>query len=223
MSEQYGSTETQAWKALITQLPSVLGAEFRLENQTIREVHILSDQSRQPKQIARDVQSAMLTKFGVDLDHRTISVAQIPGTALRLTPKRLYCQRLELSTNREGATACIYLTLGEQEFVGRADCDFSEVGRWRAFAQATVAALNQLVAPNCTFSLEEIRRTALGKHWSILVGLTLKLDGMVESLLGACYEGEDPNFSVALATLDAVNRRLSILPSPRASADGPGV
>ena len=45
----------------------------------------------------------------------------------------------------------------------------------------------------------------------------LKSKGRSEPLLGACYEGEDPNFSVALAVLDAVNRRIAMMPCPNAA------
>ena len=204
MSEPHSNTATESWKALVTRLPGVLGAEFTLENGTVREVHILSDQSRSPKQIVRDVQSAMLAKFQVELDHRIVSVAQIPGSAVHRPSRRLRCEQLELSTSREGASASVHLLADGKRYVGRAGCDLSVGGRWRAIAQATVSALNQLLAPGFVFSLDE----------AVLVGLLLKSGGKAEPLLGACYEGEDPNFSVALATLDAVNRRLSALPSP---------
>ena len=214
MSEPHSNTATESWKALVTRLPGVLGAEFTLENGTVREVHILSDQSRSPKQIVRDVQSAMLAKFQVELDHRIVSVAQIPGSAVHRPSRRLRCEQLELSTSREGASASVHLLADGKRYVGRAGCDLSVGGRWRAIAQATVSALNQLLAPGFVFSLDEVRRTAMGEHQAVLVGLLLKSGGKAEPLLGACYEGEDPNFSVALATLDAVNRLLSALPSP---------
>ena len=35
--------DTEAWKALVNQLPGVLGAAFHVEEETVREVHILSD------------------------------------------------------------------------------------------------------------------------------------------------------------------------------------
>ena len=109
MSEPHSNTATESWKALVTRLPGVLGAEFTLENGTVREVHILSDQSRSPKQIVRDVQSAMLAKFQVELDHRIVSVAQIPGSAVYRPSRRLRCEQLELSTSREGASASVHL------------------------------------------------------------------------------------------------------------------
>ena len=204
------SSGPAAWKELVTQLPGILGAEFSLENDTIREVHILSDQSRSPKQIVRDVQSALLARFRVELDHRVVSVAQVPGPIARRG--RLICDSLELSTGRSGASASVYLNLEDKIYHGSSQCDLSTTGRFRSIALATVDALNQVLAPGCSFSLDEIRSTALGEHQAMLVGLLLKNGGKTEALLGACYEGEDPNFSAALATLDAVNRRLPTLP-----------
>ena len=204
------SSGPAAWKELVTQLPGILGAEFSLENDIIREVHILSDQSRSPKQIVRDVQSALLARFQVELDHRVVSVAQVPGPIARRG--RLICDRLELSTGRSGASASVYLNLEDKIYHGSSQCDLSTTGPFRFIALATVDALNQVLAPGCSFSLDEIRSTTLGEHQAMLVGLLLKNGGKTEALLGACYEGEDPNFSAALATLDAVNRRLPTLP-----------
>ena len=71
------------------------------------------------------------------------------------------------------------------------------------------------------FDLNRVAVILLGRpiYWygiilaaAMLVGLLLKHGGKTEALLGACHEGEDPNFSAALATLDAVNRRLPTLP-----------
>ena len=212
-----GSSDVTAWKELITQLPGILGAEFSLEDGAIREVHILSDQSRGPKQIVRDVQSALLARFQVELDHRVVSVAQVPGHIAR--PARLVCDRLELSTGRSGASASVYLNLEDHIYHGSSQCDLSTTGRFRSIALATVDALNQVLSSGCSFSLEEIRSTALGAQQAMLVGLILKNGGKTEALLGACYEGEDPNFSAVLATLDAVNRRLPTLPR-REHGDG---
>ena len=51
----------------------------------------------------------------------------------------------------------------------------------------------------------------MNSQTAVLVGLRLETAGRPESLLGACYQGEDPSLSVALATLDAVNRRILAL------------
>ena len=54
-----------------------------------------------------------------------------------------------------------------------------------------------------------------GARCTVCYRLRLEQAGKAEALLGACYLGEDPNFSVALATLDGVNRRILTLPFAR--------
>lgn len=203
--------QTESWKALVTQLPGILGAEFTVDNGTVREVHILSDQSRSPKQVVRDVQSALLARFQLELDHRCISVAQIPSSA-RESRRRLVCDGLELSSSRDGAAVKVLLSLDGHGYTGEARCDLTAGDRLRAIAGATVAAINHCLAPGCRISLDGVRACPMGDRQAVLVGLLLKHEGKTEALLGACYEGEDPNFSVALATLDGVNRRLMTLP-----------
>ena len=101
MAQTVLSSDTTPWKALTEKLPGVLSVEFVTEGPVVREVHVLSDQSRSPKQIVRDIQSALLARFQLDLDHRIISVAQIPGLPT-VVQRRLICDKLELSTGRSG-------------------------------------------------------------------------------------------------------------------------
>ena len=205
------TTQCEQWKSLITRLPGVLGAEFSMENGVIREVHILSDLSRGPKQIVRDIQSALLTRFQLELDHRIISVAQI-SSALLEDEKRVLFDHLELTSGRENSEAAVYLNVDGESHVGKASSDLSSAGRYRAIALATVDALNQLLAPDCRLAVDDVRRLPMAERQAVLVGLRLTLAGRTEALLGACYEREDPNFAAALAALDAVNRRFSTLP-----------
>lgn len=211
LASTYDTVHTEPWKELILQLPGIMGVEFTLENDVIREVHVLSDQSRGAKQIVRDIQSAMLARFQVELDHRLISVAQVPGPAA-VAHNRPVFDRLEIATGRDGSSAVVHLSLDGKIYSGDARCDLSTIGRFRSISLATVTALNQILEPQSSLSLEEVRSISVGDHQAVLVGLLLKAGGKTEPLLGACYEGQDPNFCVALATLDAVNRRLSTLP-----------
>src|SRR5437762_7656775 len=43
----------------------------------VSEVHVLAGRERGAKQLVRDVQSVILTNFGVDIDYRTVSVVQL--------------------------------------------------------------------------------------------------------------------------------------------------
>ena len=46
-------------------------------NNEICEIHVLADNSRHSKQIARDIRTALLSKLNMDIDYKIISVAQI--------------------------------------------------------------------------------------------------------------------------------------------------
>ncbi|BFJ85612.1 hypothetical protein WMO24_04915 [Ruthenibacterium sp. CLA-JM-H11] len=210
------AADTAAWKALVLRLAGVLGAEFFLENGSIREIHVLADETRSPKQIVRDIQSALSAKFGMEIDHRIISVAQIPDGA-RETHCRMICERLELISDRTGVSAVVHLTQGGHSFEGRAKCDATPGGRTGAIALAAVRAVDGAFSDEFHVVLEDVRRTEFSSRNCILAGLVLKSKGRSEPLLGACYEGEDPNFSVALAVLDAVNRRIAMMPCPNAA------
>ena len=213
------SSDTAPWKDLTEQLPGVLSVEFVTEGSAVREVHVLSDQSRSPKQIVRDIQSALLARFQLELDHRIISVAQIPGLPTAMQ-RRLICARLELSAGRDGVDMAVSLRIGDVYHKGVARSDRSSAGRNRAIAQATTDAINQFLGDGCRFCLDELRQVPIGGQMAVLVWLRLEQAGKAESLLGACYLGEDPNFSVALATLDGVNRRILALTFTREEGCG---
>lgn len=61
----------------IGKLPGVLNSKLIFDGEDITEVHILSDFSRTPKQLVRDIQSLFMARFNRELDHRIISIAQI--------------------------------------------------------------------------------------------------------------------------------------------------
>jgi len=48
------------------------------------EVHVLANPGKPAKQVVRDVQSVAMAQFGVDIDHRIVSVVQIPEDAVEV-------------------------------------------------------------------------------------------------------------------------------------------
>jgi len=81
------------WKVsaekLILSLRDIVGASITLdpETQEITEVSILAEGNRPPKQIVRDVRSALRAEYQVDLDYRRISVAQKRGPGNLASPE----------------------------------------------------------------------------------------------------------------------------------------
>ena len=75
-----------SWKSrledAIRGLVAVQAVSVVLDGEVVREIHVLAGMGRKPKQVARDVQSLVVARFGRNIDHRVISVVQTndPGT-----------------------------------------------------------------------------------------------------------------------------------------------
>ena len=66
---------TSEAEAAIRALRDVEGVSLQAEGDEIREVHVLTRSKRPPKQIVRDVQTVLLTRFNRSIDYRVVSVA----------------------------------------------------------------------------------------------------------------------------------------------------
>jgi hypothetical protein len=67
-------------EAALCTLRDVESVNVQLEGAEIRELHVLTASQRSPKQIVRDIQTLLLTRFGKSIDHRVVSVAYTRST-----------------------------------------------------------------------------------------------------------------------------------------------
>lgn len=67
----------------------------------IDEVHVLSSSSLSPKQIVRNIESALLAEFGLQIDHRKISIAQTRAPEISKAEALKAQQLLEASGEAE--------------------------------------------------------------------------------------------------------------------------
>lgn len=83
-------TRPSAWTAeaesAIRGLRDVEGVSLQIEGDEIREVHVLSSSKRPAKQIVRDVQTVLLTRFNRNIDYRVVSVAFTRGEPVVAEP-----------------------------------------------------------------------------------------------------------------------------------------
>ncbi len=205
---------------LICQLPAVLKCAVSVNDWgAVEEIHVLTSVERAPKQVVRDVESALLAQWNLRVDHKRVSVAQIVSgepqqSALEAT-RRLRIFEYHIDTDSLNYTAYTRVTLqwGEDESE-RVQWEWS--GRYmpsqyfQVMAWAAVEAVNKVPGLPAPVVLAEIRRATLANRSVVLVGLTQFDERRRESLLiGAAEErGDGPGASVR-AVLDAVNRKLS--------------
>jgi len=203
--------ENPDFEVLINKIPGVISSRLVMEDQTITELHILSNFSRTPKQIIRDVQSALMAGYDMELDHKVISVAQIEDGKVSKRSFRLKLKHIDLSMEDNRLTTTVHLTKGGKEYTGSANGGSSIHNRYRLVAEATLSAVNDFLGIDPIFILSDVLvlATASGKAFTVVI---TDIAGTGErSLVGSAMVQQDEHQAVVKATLDAVNRRLDRL------------
>src|SRR5438067_7038353 len=93
------------------------------------EIHVLSDHAKPAKQIVRDVRAVAQTVFGLELDHRIVSVAQLEaeegvaqsGSGQPLSEARPRVGAVHVVAEGVRAQARVTLGDGDSEATGFAD------------------------------------------------------------------------------------------------------
>jgi len=198
---------------LLAQLPGVISARLMVNDWgAIEELHVLATTERGPKQIVRDVESTLAARWGIKIDHKKISVAQLAHAGSALPPVRVrlagFSSAVDTLRSRYGCTVTLELA-GEDgpRFEGRAEGMNSPSQYPRLVAEATVDALNRAVQDGFHFVLEAARITGMVGYEVALVLLAYHGPrGAFRPLAGAAVVDGDPLEAVIRACLQATNR-----------------
>jgi hypothetical protein len=185
----------------------------------ITEIHVLALPSKSPKQLVRDIESAIMARFGLSVDHRKISIAQLgsefaieepaPRVLSDVNRPRIVGVNSSVAGLRSSAT--VTLMVDGLEYVGAAAGVASQSGRLRQVASATLDAVGQCAPEDATFSLEDVSVIHLGRQRVAVSCVTLVTLQGEEAFSGSAVIRQNESDSVVRATLDAVNRRIGLL------------
>ncbi|MDO8963893.1 MAG: hypothetical protein Q7W30_05295 [Coriobacteriia bacterium] len=182
----------------------------------IQEIHVLASPEKTPKQIVRDVESTIMAQFGIAIDHRMISIAQL-GREATVTDSRDRGRARICSVSAEvmgvRASARVSLDFDDEVYFGTAEGPASTTGRRRLVAQATLAAVEQYASGSYGFALEDVAIIALGRERVAVSCVTIVTPLGEQSFSGTALARQGENESIVRATLDAINRRLNFLTS----------
>ncbi len=183
------------------------------KNGAIEEIHVLADSSRSPKQVVRDVESAVMAQFGIELDHKKISVAQTQnGKQPRFAENRLRFSDVSISLNGMQAEAVVRLAAAGETYAGKASGHSSSHNQLRLISTATLQAVQSWGGPDTALVLEDINATINLSGQNIVVVFVNMITPRGEDLLsGSAVVKQDLWKAVVNATLNAVNRRLGII------------
>jgi hypothetical protein len=198
---------------LIEKLDGVLNVKFvGNEKDDIVELHVLASKSIHPKQLVRNIESALLSKFDYTIDRKIISIAQIESE-LYISPERIRFLALNLRyTSNSEVVINVELqkdgeTFSSSESVNAADTDIKT-----AVANATLSSVHKYLNNKNIFKIVKIQSQVLcDKEIIISIVNCHENKASDELLVGVCMVSSDPNIATVKSVLNTINREIELL------------
>lgn len=180
--------------------------------QGIEEIHVLSSSNKNVKQLARDIESALIAKHGIAVDYRKISIALVSSEDIQVKDRgRLKLTSVSVESSSSDCRAGVTLFYNEKDFEGVAKGSFSSTSKNRLVAEATLKALEK-ASVDATFILEGLELVNFGSKKVFCACVTLINKGSEKLCLGSALKVDGlENESVVKAVLSAVNRRMNLV------------
>jgi hypothetical protein len=184
------------------------------------EIHIIAGPGRSAKQLVRDVQSLASAGYGIEIDHRIVSVVQLEEEA---APKQVSLVSTNGHISRrpildavvlssQGDTGWVKVTLKWPEGVvteGAAPATSNRASRARAATRALEKALEPALKEKSTqMDIAQVLLQPLGGAESVLVQGTFEKDGTTSPFVGTALITDDVATAAVHALLQAINRKL---------------
>lgn len=200
------------------------------ESGLVDTIHVLTTGDTAPKQMVRNVESALMAHLGMRVDHRKVSVAT---TSARPTPppgaleavletrggddrradahvdkRTLYFEDVEIRGSRAKGVGCkVTLRRGDEVFVGDAEGFESDRSRVELAARATLNAIAKSEGDGGRVLLLEGSKVfeAFDREF-VFVGVTVRTGRESALLTGSAAVKDSAETAAVLAVLDATNR-----------------
>ncbi len=205
---------------LLSSLQGVLSARVEVSPiGEVKAVHILAQPGTSPKQMVRNIESALLAQLGLKVDHRKISVAQTadvqPIEALEeeavasLANKRqILFQGIDVEpVGSLRVNMHVTLSVRGTEGTGEEEVADTKRSRMQGAARAAVALLDRLLPVN-TIEMEGLKVIEEFDAQVVVCGVRTVAGRNTRLLCGSAVVTEDLEQASVLAVLDATNRWL---------------
>lgn len=182
------------------------------------EIHIVAAPGRSAKQLVRDVQSLASAGYGIEIDHRIVSIVQLeaedPQISLVATvghlKRRPILDAVVLSS--QGDTGWVKVTLRWPDGTtseGAAPATAARESRARAATKALHKALEPSLKGQATLmEIHQVLLQHLGSTDSVLVQGTFEQNGTSTAFVGSALISDDVATAAVYALLQAINRKL---------------
>ncbi len=190
----------------------------------IEEIHVLSSSSLGPKQIVRNIESALLADFGLQIDHRKISIARVRSPEITPAPvdvpdapvapepvpsseHRLVLGNVHIERAAGQKVTCrVDLAREDSVFTGEAEGPDFERARMEVAATAALEAAQQGASDDVSLALQGIDSIGAFGYSFVLVAVSGSVRRDSESLAGVVQVRDSVEEAAVLACLKAINR-----------------
>jgi hypothetical protein len=190
----------------------------------IEEIHVLSSSSLGPKQIVRNIESALLAEFGLQIDHRKISIARVQSPEIAAAPAeapdssaaaapvlssdhRLVLGNVHIERAAGQKVTCrVDLAREDSVFTGEAEGPDFERARMEVAATAALEAAQQGAGDDVSLALQGIDSVGAFGSTFVLVAVSGSVRRDSESLAGIVRVRDSVEEAAVLACLKAINR-----------------
>ena len=199
--------DTAALERELASLPEVQAARIVVTpSGRITEIHLITDDSKPPKGIVRDVETVAQARFGLEIDRRIVSAVQFPTASVAMPARRIALTSLSLTTEGNILRCRVRIEADEETALGETTGPATSSARGRLVAHATAGALAEL-SKTATLDVADVRVVAMG-HEQVAVVLVVALgpDGEELTMSGSAPIRGDEGEAIARAVIDAVVR-----------------
>jgi hypothetical protein len=211
-------------EALLNSLKGVVSARVVARpGGVIEEIHVLTEGDVQAKQTVRNVESALLAHFGLEIDHRKVSVAQTGDQpedeleAFQWVDSRSRDWRFLFVTHRvetgRGHQVRIVVTVewGGEQYEGDATGADIPRARLETTAEATLAAITKATVAligegEVALSVDGVKTIEAFDGLYVLVAIHAIHGRSITTLAGAAAVDDTVDRAVILGTLQASDR-----------------
>jgi hypothetical protein len=204
---------------LLTSLEGILSARVvTTPLGEVSEIHILAQAGQAPKQVVRNIESALLAHLGLKVDHRKISIAQTAdvkpmqqmeqsAVQANVMTRVVLFDDLVMATvpHQRRVTATVTLTANGRIESGTEEGPDTARSRVECAARAAVQVLERLIAKH-SLALEGAQLIeAFDKHF-VMIGVHAIGGRESRLLVGTAEVRESSEHAAVYAVLDATNR-----------------
>lgn len=192
----------------INKLDGVTSARVLSTGSGIDEIHVIAPRDRVPKKLVRDIESLLLVRFGIRIDHRMISVVQT-GEEADSSPavSRPQIENIETTPLEDGTRVRVEIRVETGLISGVGEASKEETVL-HAGSRALIDAIEKLLNTQGALALQDLSIVNLKTQKIVLAVLSWTMEGQEEILVGATVARGESVEDAARATFDAVNRKL---------------